>query len=129
MRRMIFASALLAIGAGFHVAPATAAEWCFEGLGKTGCPWKEKFSLTQLRQQPCEGLRHIRNSIYDRHDYCFKDPDLAEMYNNDDCTVHDASKIKFNGNESTNISRIVKVEKEKSCKKPKATSSGAGSAG
>jgi len=48
---------------------AEAATYCFEDLGNTGCPWKETFPKSQLKQLSCQNLWYVRNSIYDRKGY------------------------------------------------------------
>lgn len=94
---------------------ADAATYCFENLGNTGCPWKETFPRSQLRQLSCQNLWYVRNSIYDRRGYCFKTQDGKDVFDNSDCTVKNAANIKFNGHEQNNISRIRSIENQKGC--------------
>jgi hypothetical protein len=115
MRAQIITGALLAVSLAAFAGPANAAEWCFEGLGNTGCPWKETFPNAQLKQLSCQNLWQVRNSIYDRHGYCFKTQDAIDVFDNSDCSVQNAASIQFNQHESTNISRIKKIEKNKGC--------------
>jgi hypothetical protein len=97
------------------VFPTFAQADCFENLGNTGCPHLETFKLSELRQLSCQNLWHVRNSIYNHRGYCFKTAAAQQVFDNSDCFVTNASAIKFNQHEQKNISRIVKVEKEKSC--------------
>lgn len=109
--RLLIAAALVA---GMST-PLAAAEWCFENLGQTGCPWKETFPNKDLKKLACDNLWLVRNSMYDRHGYCFKTKKARETFDNSDCTVDDAADIDFNNHENANISRIVKIEKSKGC--------------
>ena len=94
---------------------AEAATYCFEDLGNTGCPWKETFPKSQLKQLSCQNLWYVRNSIYDRKGYCFKTQDGKDVFDNSDCTVKNAASIHFNPNESANIASIRQVENGKGC--------------
>jgi hypothetical protein len=115
MHIKLIAGAVLALTFAAPAVPAVAAEWCFEGLGNTGCPWKETFPNAQLKQLSCQNLWYVRNSIYDRRGYCFKTDDAKEVFDNSDCWVKNAANIQFNKHESANISRIKKIEKNKGC--------------
>jgi hypothetical protein len=88
---------------------------CFENLGQTGCPRNETFPLNHIRQLSCQNLWLVRNSIYNDRGYCFKTQAAKQEFDNSDCFVTDAGAIKFNEHEWNNITRISKVEKEKSC--------------
>jgi len=105
MRRMILALTIASL-------PTFASADCFEDLG---CPHLETFKLSQIRKLSCQNLWHVRNSIYNFRGYCFKTPTAQEAFDNSDCTVNNPAAIVFNSHEVKNISRIVKVEKEKSC--------------
>jgi hypothetical protein len=94
---------------------ADAATYCFENLGNTGCPWKETFPKSQLKQLSCQNLWYVRNSIYDRRGYCFKTQDGKDVFDNSDCTVKNAANIPFNTHESNNISRIRTIENQRGC--------------
>lgn len=94
---------------------ADAATYCFENLGNTGCPWKETFPKSQLKQLSCQNLWYVRNSIYDRRGYCFKTQDGKEVFDNSDCTVKNAANISFNTHEQNNISRIRTIENQRGC--------------
>ena len=88
---------------------------CFENLGNTGCPRQETFPLKDIRKLSCQNLWTVRNSIYNDRGYCFKTQTAIQTFDNSDCFVTDAGAIRFNEHEVRNISRIVKVEKEKHC--------------
>ena len=77
----------MVVGCLLAIAPITAdaAGRCFEDLGNTGCPWKETFPRSQLRQLSCQNLWLVRNSIYDRRGYCFKTQDGKATFDNSDC--------------------------------------------
>lgn len=109
------ASAIVAGLAAFPPLPANAASYCFENLGNTGCPWKETFKKSELRQLSCQNLWYVRNSIYDRRGYCFKTADGKAVFDNSDCWVKNAANIKFNNHEQTNISRIRQIEDNRGC--------------
>lgn len=113
MRILLAAATLLALAA--PIAPANAAQYCFENLGDTGCPWKETFPNWQIRQLSCQNLWYVRNSIYDRRGYCFKTEAAEDMFDNDDCWVKNAGKLKFDNHEWANITRIKKVESNRGC--------------
>ncbi len=68
-----------------------------------------------LRQLSCDSLWTVRNSIYNDNGYCFKTAAAKAAFDNSDCTVANAANVPLNGVEKTNISRIVRVEKEKHC--------------
>ena len=106
MRVAIVAASLLASSAF----SANAMVYCFAGLGNTGCPWQEPFPKWQLQRLSCQELKHIRNSIYDWRGYCFRTQDEKEEFDNSNCSVFDASRIPFNANEATNLSRIRSIE-------------------
>lgn len=108
--RTVIAVALLAGLAGSAQAGGR-----YEGLGQTGCPDKETFPRSQLRQLSCRNLWTVRNGMYNDHGYCFKTKAAAAAFDNSDCYAHDANKIKFNGHERNNIDRIVKIERQKGC--------------
>lgn len=96
--------------------PTTASATCFENLGQTGCTNRESFSVRDLRTLSCQNLWYVRNSIYDDHGYCFRTAAAKAEFDNSDCYETDASKLRFNRHEQTNINRIVQVEKEKGCR-------------
>lgn len=100
----------------FTAAPAFALN-CYDDLGNTGCPHKEVFPLSDLKQLSCENLWYVRNGIYDGHGYCFKTDRAQEMFDNSDCSVDDAADLDLNSNEVKNIANIKKVEKQKGCPK------------
>ncbi len=102
----------------FLALPATASAACFESLGQTGCTDTEMFPISHLRALSCQNLWYVRNSIYDDHGYCFKTAAAKAEFDNSDCYENDATKLRFNRNEQTNINRIVQVEKEKGCRAP-----------
>ncbi len=112
MRILFAAVTLMAMAAA---APASAAEYCFENLGNTGCPWKETFKKSELKKLSCQNLWYVRNSIYDRRGYCFKTQDGKDAFDNSGCTVKNAASINFNKHERTNISRISDIEKQRGC--------------
>ena len=105
------------VAARLALAPvsANAASYCFENLGNTGCPWKETFSPSELKQLSCQNLWYVRNSIYDRRGYCFKTQDGKDAFDNSDCHVKNAASIHFNDNEQNNISRIRQIEDQRGC--------------
>ena len=102
----------------FLALPATASAACFEGLGQTGCTDMESFSAGELRGLSCQNLWYVRNSIYDDHGYCFKTQAARAEFDNSDCYEREASRLRFNRHEQTNINRIVQVEREKGCRAP-----------
>ena len=115
---MSYARKLLLLGAAVVLAlavrgePARAA--CFEsGVGCTNDHYISKGVLNTLS---CDALWTVRNSIYDERGYCFRTERARESFSNDDCYVKDASRLKFNSYERTNIDRIVVVERKKGCR-------------
>ena len=98
--------------------PATAAAGCFEDLGRTGCTDEETFPVADLRRLSCQNLWYLRNSIYDDNGFCFKTAAAQAVFDNTGCYVNDVAKVQMNGHERANISRIVRVEKEKGCRAP-----------
>ena len=112
MRISMVVGCLLALA---PVSADAAAGRCFENLGNTGCPWKETFRRSELRQLSCQNLWLVRNSIYDRRGFCFKTQDGKETFDNSDCYVHNAANIHFNNHEQNNISRIRTIEQNRGC--------------
>lgn len=96
--------------------PAPAAATCFEDLGQLGCPNLETFPVDDLRRLSCQNLWYVRNSIYNERGYCFRTKAAIEQFDNSDCSVSDAAQLQFNQHEEANISRIVRVEREKGCR-------------
>lgn len=86
---------------------------CYEDLG---CSDSQYWSKASLRQLSCDALWTVRNFMYDEHGYCFQTAKAQAVFSNDDCYVTNASQIKFNIYEQTNIDRIVAVEREKGCR-------------
>lgn len=110
--RMTVAALLLA------ALPAPAVAGCFENLGTTGCTHLETFSRDDLRGLSCQNLWYVRNSIYNDNGYCFKTKAAKAEFDNSDCFVKDAAKLRLNKHEQANVDRIVRVEKEKGCRAP-----------
>ena len=110
--RMIAAALLLA------TLPAPAFAGCFENLGTIGCTHLETFGHGELRGLSCSNLWYVRNSIYNDNGYCFKTKAAQAEFDNSDCFVQDAAKLRFNKHEQSNINAIVRVEKEKGCRAP-----------
>lgn len=104
----LVAAASLAAVAG----PATAA--CFES--GVGCTDDHRISTSVLRGLSCDALWTVRNSIYNDNGYCFKTSAARSVFDNSDCYVNNAANLHFNSYESTNISRIVSVEKQFGCR-------------
>lgn len=98
--------------------PATASAACFENLGATGCTDAETFDRDELRGLSCQNLWYVRNSIYNDNGYCFRTRAARAEFDNSDCFVRDAGKLRFNKHEQRNIDRIARVEKEKGCRAP-----------
>lgn len=111
--RTAIAAALLLVAL-----PGTATAACFEGLGTTGCTHLETFGREELRTLSCQNLWYVRNSIYDDNGYCFRTQAAKAEFDNSDCYVRDAGKLRFNRHEQANIDRIVRVEREKGCRAP-----------
>lgn len=111
-RKMLFLSAAAVLALTVRGGPANAA--CFEsGVGCTNDHYISKNVLSTLS---CDALWVVRNSIYDERGFCFKTSRALETFSNDDCDVSDASRLKFNSFERTNIDRIVLVERGKGCR-------------
>ena len=98
--------------------PAPAVAGCFENLGTTGCTHLETFSRDDLRGLSCQNMWYVRNSIYNDNGYCFKTKAAKAEFDNSDCFVKDAAKLRLNRHEQANVDRIVRVEKEKGCRAP-----------
>lgn len=92
--------------------PASAA--CFES--GVDCTNDHYISKSVLNTLSCDALWTVRNSIYDERGYCFKTERARQSFTNDDCYVRDATRLKFNAYERTNIDRIVAVERKKGCR-------------
>lgn len=105
-------AAVLLVLALPHAASAT----CFENLGQLGCPNLETFPVDELRRLSCQNLWTVRNSIYNERGYCFRTQAAIDRFDNSDCTVTDAAQLQFNQHEEANVSRIVRVEREKGCR-------------
>jgi hypothetical protein len=109
-------SAFLGVAAVLSLAatgqPASAA--CFES--GVGCPSDHYVPRSVLSTLSCDALWMIRNSIYDELGFCFKTARALETFSNEDCYVTNASRLKFNTFERTNIDRIVAVERKKGCR-------------
>lgn len=92
--------------------PASAA--CFES--GIGCPNDHYIPKNVLNTLSCDSLWMVRNSIYDERGFCFKTARALETFSNDDCYVTNASRLRFNAFERTNIDRIAAVERKKGCR-------------
>jgi YARHG domain len=99
---------VLAVGA---IGPATAG--CYES--GVDCTDDHKIPSSVLHTLSCDALWTIRNSIYNEHGYCFKTAKAKSVFDNSDCSVHNASNLDFNSYEQTNIDRIASVEEEMGC--------------
>ena len=108
MAKEIFAVAFLLIVA---TGPATAG--CYES--GVNCTDDHNIPKSVLRTLSCDALWTIRNSIYNEHGYCFKTAAAKSVFDNSDCSVHNASNLDFNSYEQTNIDRIASVEDEMGC--------------
>lgn len=112
MRRFI-----VLVVAAFTVSGAQAA--CFEDLGQTGCTDREVFPRADLRQLSCDNLWLVRNTIYSENGYCFRTDRALRYFDNSGCYVEDAEDVKevhMNRFESSNIDRIVGIERQKGCR-------------
>lgn len=98
--------------------PAPAFAGCFPNLGTMGCTHMEAFEPDQLYGLSCRNLWHVRNSIYDDNGYCFKTKAAQAEFDNSDCFVQDAARLRFNSFEQKNITRIARIEREKGCTLP-----------
>lgn len=87
---------------------------CFES--GVGCPSDHYIPRNVLSTLSCDALWMVRNSIYDERGFCFKTARALETFSNEDCYVTNASRLKFNTFERTNIDRIVAVERKKGCR-------------
>ena len=110
MRRLVVALMLAAL-------PSLASAACFDDIGREGCTDSENFPKADLRGLSCENLWLVRNTIYNEHGFCFKTADGKAQFDNSDCTVRDAAKVRFNRFEQTNITRISQVEAEMGCRR------------
>jgi hypothetical protein len=87
-------------------------ENCYELIG---CPHRDVFNRSDLRQLSCQNLWYIRNRIYDDHGYCFTTPRAIREFDNSDCHVNNANRLDINNRERQNITRIRQVERQKGC--------------
>lgn len=87
-------------------------ENCYEVIG---CPHRDPFKPSDLRQLSCQNLWYVRNRVYDDHGYCFRTPDAIREFDNSDCYVRNAAKLDINRREAQNISRIRQAEQRKGC--------------
>lgn len=110
-KSVIFAFSAV-LGFAMPSPPASAA--CFES--GVGCPDDHYIPRSVLSTLSCDALWMVRNSIYDERGFCFKTARALETFSNADCYVRDASRLKFNAYERTNIDRIVAVERKKGCR-------------
>ena len=114
--RMILALAATAGAAWLAMSatttPASAHDNCYEVIG---CPHKDLFNRSDLRQLSCQNLWYVRNRVYDDHGYCFKTPKAIREFDNSDCYVRNAARLDLNRREVQNISRIRQVEQRKGC--------------
>ena len=90
-----------------------AAAGCYEGLG---CTDVNRFSQANLRQQSCDTLYFVRNSIYQEHGYCFKTARARAVLGNAGCYIHDAGAVPLNRNESANVAAIKQAENWLGCR-------------
>ena len=103
--------ALFTVLAVAAIGPAMAG--CYES--GVDCTDDHKIPKSVLRDLSCDALWTIRNSIYNEHGYCFKTAAAKSVFDNSDCSVHNASNLDFNSYEQTNIDRIASVEDEMGC--------------
>lgn len=85
---------------------------CYEEIG---CPDRDIFSRSDLRQMSCQNLWFVRNQVYNEHGYCFKTRAAKKAFDNSDCSVDDAADLDLNRKELTNVSTIKQVERQKGC--------------
>ena len=111
-RKIFFLGAAAILALAVRGEPARAA--CFES--GVGCPNDHYIPRSVLSTLSCDALWMVRNSIYDERGFCFKTARALETFSNDDCYVTNASRLKFNTFERTNIDRIVAVERKKGCR-------------
>ena len=112
VRKMFFLATSAILALAVRGEPARAA--CFES--GVGCPNDHYISKSVLDTLSCDALWMVRNSIYDERGFCFKTARALETFSNEDCYVTNASRLKFNAFERTNIDRIVAVERNKGCR-------------
>lgn len=113
-RRMTVASIVLMTAGTLTGWPAAAAsKWCFEDIG---CPADHFITQKKLKKLSCQNLRHVRNSIYDQNGYCFRDKELADIYDNKDCIYESPAAVPLNRFERRNVTRIVDAERAAGCK-------------
>ena len=105
-------AALFSFAVFLAATPAQAA--CFES--GVGCTDDHYMSKQVLRTLSCDSLWTVRNTIFDENGYCFKTARARETFDNEDCYVRDAGKLKMNNYERANVDRIVAVESAKGCR-------------
>jgi hypothetical protein len=93
--------------------PGTASAACFEDIG---CTNAGVFSYPALRRLSCDSLWTVRNTIYYENGYCFRTSRGQAVFDNRGCSYNDAGMVPLNHYESQNISRIVRIEREKGCR-------------
>lgn len=103
-------AAILALG--LLSPPAQAA--CFES--GIGCTDDHAMSKAKLGALSCDALWTVRNTIYHENGYCFRTARARAVFSNDGCDVTDASRLRLNSFERSNIDRIVAVERTKGCR-------------
>lgn len=86
---------------------------CYEGIG---CSDSDEYDVDDLVELSCENLWHVRNRIYDENGFCFKTKRAREAFDNSDCWVKNASKVKLSQIERRNVDAIVEAEEANGCR-------------
>lgn len=115
MRNPIMTNGAMALAAALFVlaAPAPAAAGCYEGLG---CTDTDRFSRAALREQSCDFLYYLRNSIYQENGYCFRTQRAIRTLGNAGCYIRDAGRVPLNSVERDNADAIKRTERWLGCR-------------
>ena len=74
-------------------------------------------SGADVMNAPCSELWFLRNSIYNKHGYCFRSRKARELFDNSDCTTRTAPVM--TDIEQHNADLLGRLEELKNCKSPR----------
>ena len=102
--------AAIAFGVLSATTPVVAA--CYEDVG---CTNDHVMSYPALQDLSCEQLWTVRNAIFQENGFCFQTKRALAVFSNDGCTSHVSGDLPLNHFEQTNVSRVIKIERQKAC--------------
>ena len=99
---------------GFAVVSAATpvAAACFEDVG---CTNDHVMPYPALQGLSCDSLWTVRNTIFHENGFCFRTDRALAVFSNDGCSSHVSGDLPLNHFEQSNVTRVIKVERQKGC--------------